>query len=545
MAMRTEKLHLLELLDFEPDQGVIRLRDQRMLLMGAAAMGWLRKELVNTLGVELTRRLLMRFGYADGYHDAISLREHRRWTDPLDELRAGIALHILEGIVYAEPGRLMFDPARRRFSGTIVWRNSHEAEQHLYHHGRSDIPVCWTLVGYVSGLASACLATEVYFVEGGCAGQGSDRCVLEGRDAASWGAAAESLHDDFRGADLRGAVDRLRASVPPRRRSRNRAGSAREAAEREAAQRHARARQFIARSAAMRSVLELALRVAPLDTTVLIDGESGTGKEFIARMIHELSARVRRPLVSINCAALAETLLESELFGHVRGAFTGATRDKPGLFEQAEGGTLFLDEIGEMGPLLQAKLLRALQEREVRRVGADRATRVDVRVVAATNRDLRQAAERGDFREDLYFRIAGFRLTVPPLRDRREDIPPLVYAVLTRTAERLGKPIRAVSSGAMSRLTAYDWPGNVRELEHVIERAVILARSSRIGSRDLPPEVRARALHTAHLNVRSHEERLIREALTAAGGNRRKAAAALGISTVTLWRRLKKLNVSP
>jgi transcriptional regulator with PAS, ATPase and Fis domain len=296
----------------------------------------------------------------------------------------------------------------------------------------------------------------------------------------------------------------------------------------------------------MRSVLELALRVAPLDTTVLIDGESGTGKEFIARMIHELSARARRPLVSVNCAALAETLLESELFGHVRGAFTGATRDKPGLFEQAEGGTLFLDEIGEMGPLLQAKLLRALQEREVRRVGADRATRVDVRVVAATNRDLRRAAERGVFREDLYFRVAGFRLTVPPLRERREDIPPLVYAVLTRTAERLGKPIHAVSSGAMSRLTAYDWPGNVRELEHIIERAVILARAARIGTRDLPPEVRgARALPTAHLNVRSHEVRLIREALAAAGGNRRKAAAALGISTVTLWRRLKKLNVSP
>jgi hypothetical protein len=177
--MPAEKLHLLELLDFEPEQGVIRLRDQRMLLMGAAAMGWLRKELVKTLGTDITRRLLMRFGYADGYHDAISLREHRRWTDPLDELRAGIALHILEGIVHAEPQRLAFDPVRRRFSGTIVWRNSHEGEQHLYHHGRSDIPVCWTLVGYVSGLASACLATDVYFVEDRCAGQGGERCVLE------------------------------------------------------------------------------------------------------------------------------------------------------------------------------------------------------------------------------------------------------------------------------------------------------------------------------------------------------------------------------
>jgi transcriptional regulator with PAS, ATPase and Fis domain len=478
----------------------------------------------------------MRFGYTDGYHDAISLREHRRWTDPLEELRAGIALHILEGIVHAQAEQLEYDEARRRFAGKLIWRNSYEAEQHLVHRGRHEHPVCWSLVGYISGFASACLGTDVFFVENSCAGQGASECVLEGRDARSWGADASRLEDDFRGADLRGMVDRLRAETP-RRPAGRRAEPSR--ADRDAVNRLARARHFVARSEAMTSVLELGMRVAPLDTTVLIEGESGTGKEFLARLLHELSPRAKAPLVSVNCAALTETLLESELFGHVRGAFTGATRDKPGLFEQAEGGTLFLDEITDTAPPLQAKLLRALQEREIRRVGADRAIRVDVRVVTATNRPLRQAVERGHFREDLYFRIAGFRLSVPPLRERQADVPPLVYSVLTRTAARLHKRVRTVSSEAMVRLVGYSWPGNVRELEHVIERAVILARGSQIGVRELPPELRGPAAAQADLDIAGNEHRLILEALRRSSGNRRKAAAALGISTVTLWRKLK------
>ena len=199
---------------------------------------------------------------------------------------------------------------------------------------------------------------------------------------------------------------------------------------RERVNRHAASKHFIAGSQAMQDVLELAARVAPLDTTVLVYGESGTGKEFIVRLIHDQSPRAAAPFVSINCAALTETLLESELFGHVRGAFTGAVRDKAGLFEVAGSGTIFLDEIGEIAPTVQAKLLRALQEREIRRVGAERNIKVNARVVAATNRDLRAAVDAGTFREDLYFRLGAFIITVPPLRDRREDIPPLVHNFL-------------------------------------------------------------------------------------------------------------------
>ena len=253
--------------------------------------------------------------------------------------------------------------------------------------------------------------------------------------------------------------------------------------------RQAAAKHFIAVSAGMQDVLELAACVAPLDTTVLVCGESGTGKEFIVRLIHDQSPRARGPFVSVNCAALTETLLESELFGHVRGAFTGAVRDKAGLFEVAGDGTLFLDEIGEMAPTVQAKLLRALQEREIRRVGAERTIKVNARVVAATNRDLRAAVAAGTFREDLYFRLGVFVITMPPLRERREAIPPLVsrFRPSSGRAREEGRSNRL--GGGHDGLMNYHWPGNVRELEHAIERAVIVARGTSVETRDLPPEV--------------------------------------------------------
>jgi transcriptional regulator with PAS, ATPase and Fis domain len=316
---------------------------------------------------------------------------------------------------------------------------------------------------------------------------------------------------------------------------------------RERIARHTASKHFIARSPAMHEVLELAARVAPIDTTVLVYGESGTGKEFIVRMIHDQSPRAAAPFVSVNCAALTETLLESELFGHVRGAFTGASRDKAGLFEVAGSGTLFLDEIGEVAPTVQAKLLRALQEREIRRVGAERTIRVNARVVAATNRDLKAAVAAGTFREDLYFRLAAFIITVPPLRDRREDIPALAHEFVGRSAARLKKDIKTVSADAMSALINYDWPGNVRELEHAVERAAILTHGSTIGVRDLPPELtqrRSRRMSAEGLDLRANERELIRQALERFQGNRRRAAAALNISTVTLWRKMKEYDIS-
>ncbi len=547
-----ERHHLAELLDFRPDQGIIRLHEQRLVLLSAAAMGLIRKELIDTLGRETATRLFLRFGYADGYHDAVSLRDRSTWTNPLDGLRAGIVLHRIEGIVQSEIVTLEHDAAAGRFHEDVIWHDSYVAEQHVHHYGKATAPVCWSLAGYASGYASACLGQEVYFREHACIAQGAPVCRAIGKDAESWGDDVESFRADFHGGTLGREVERLRTAVHERmqeldRRERLVARRERELnVLRERVARHAAAKHFIAGSAVMQDVLELAARVAPLDTTVLVYGESGTGKEFIVRMIHDQSPRAGGPFVSINCAALTETLLESELFGHVRGAFTGAVRDKVGLFEVAGNGTIFLDEIGEVAPTIQAKLLRALQEREIRRVGAERTITINARVVAATNRDLRAAVAAGTFREDLYFRLGAFVITVPPLRDRREDIPPLIHDFVRRAAARVKKDVNAVSPDAMTALMKYRWPGNVRELEHAIERAVIVARGASIRVRELPPEVsqkdRERTADDS-FDLQAQERRTIERALKRFRGNRREAAEALKIGTVTLWRKMKQYGL--
>jgi DNA-binding NtrC family response regulator len=546
-------LHLAELLDFRPDQGIIRLHEQRVVILSAAAMGLLGKELIDTLGLEAARRVAIRFGFADGYHDAVNLRERSTWANPLDGIRAGATLQTLEGIVRVEVRRLDHDAATGRFEEEVLWHDSYVAEQHLHHYGTTAAPVCWSLVGYASGFASACLGNEIYFRETSCMAQGARHCAAVGRDADGWGAEIESIRADFQAANVGLEVERLREAVGTRLKELDRRERLLERRERELnllrdrVNRQAAAKQFVARSQAMQEVLELAGRVAPLDTTVLVHGESGTGKEFIVRLIHDQSPRAAAPFVSINCAALTETLLESELFGHVRGAFTGAVRDKAGLFEVAGTGTIFLDEIGEVAPTIQAKLLRALQEREIRRVGAERTIKINARVVAATNRDLRAAVDAGTFREDLYFRLGAFVITVPPLRDRREDIPPLVHHFLVRAASRMKKDVQAVSADAMSALMNYHWPGNVRELEHAVERAVIVANNANIRVRDLPPEITQKARprnRSDTLDLQEQERVSIERALERFGGNRRKAAEALNISTVTLWRRMKQYGLS-
>ena len=550
---RMEPHHLAELVDFRPDQGIIRLHEQRVVLLSAAAMGLLRKELIDTLGFDTARRLFLRFGYADGYHDAVSLRGRPNWPDGLEGLRAGLVLQRLEGITRPEIVRLEHDPESGRFHEEKLWHDSYIAEQHLDHYGKSSAPGCWSLVGYASGYTSACLGQEIYFQEQECLAQGAAHCTVVGKDAESWGDQLEAIREDFHSGTLGREVERLRDLVHQRLQDVNRRERLVARRERELnllrdrVARHAASKQFIAGSGAMRDVLELAARVAPLDTTVLICGESGTGKEFMVRMIHDQSPRASGPFVSINCAALTETLLESELFGHVRGAFTGAVRDKAGLFEVASNGTLFLDEIGEVAPTVQAKLLRALQEREIRRVGAERTLKVNARVVAATNRDLRAAVAAGTFREDLYFRLGAFVITVPPLRDRREDIPLLVHDFVRRAAQRVKKDVRAVSADAMTALMNYHWPGNVRELEHAIERAVIVARGETIRPRELPPEIsqqlRRRALDDS-LDLHQQERVLIERALERFHGNRKEAAGALKIGTVTLWRKMKQYGLA-
>jgi DNA-binding NtrC family response regulator len=549
-----EQLHLAEVLDFQPDQGIIRLHEQRVVILSAAAMGLLRKELIDALGLETVRRLMLRFGYADGFHDAMGLRDRSNWASPLEGLRAGAVLHRLEGLGRTEITRIDHDKDAGTFEAQLEWHDSYVAEQHVHHYGKATAPVCWSLTGYASGYASACIGQEIYFRETDCRAQGQPHCSVVGRDARSWGDAIGAFRFDYQGADLALELEKLRSAAHQRLKELDRrehivAKRERELdVLRERVTRLASRKHFIANSPGMQEVLEFAARVAPLDTTVLVAGESGTGKEFIVRLIHDESPRARGPFVSVNCAALTETLLESELFGHVRGAFTGAVRDKPGLFEVADKGTLFLDEIGEVAPSVQAKLLRALQEGEIRRVGGERNFKVNPRVVAATNRDLRAAVAAGTFREDLFFRLGAFVIEVPPLRERREDIPPLVHSFIRRSAARMKKDVQTVSAEAMNALMAYRWPGNVRELEHAIERAIILAQDTTIQLRELPPEIAQRPRRAAGddtLDLQEQERVMIERALKRFRGNRRQAADALKISPVTLWRKIKRYGIEP
>ena len=306
--------------------------------------------------------------------------------------------------------------------------------------------------------------------------------------------------------------------------------------------------ELIGKSQAMRDLFAMVGMVAPTEATVLITGESGTGKELVARAVHAGSPRANGPLVAVNCAALSESLLESELFGHEKGAFTGAERRREGRFMAADKGSIFLDEIGEIAQPIQAKLLRVIQEREIQRVGGDRPVGVDVRILAATNRDLKKEVETGRFREDLYYRLNVVTLTVPPLRDRPEDIPLLAQHFLTRFAEKNRKRIKAFTPAAMDALLRAGWPGNVRELENAVERAVILSVGEYVTERELPVfDAREEAVVPAEglssltgMPLDDVEREVILATLRDVGGNKSEAARVLGITRATLHKKLKK-----
>ena len=304
---------------------------------------------------------------------------------------------------------------------------------------------------------------------------------------------------------------------------------------------------IVGRSACLRELLDRVVRVAPTDATILLSGESGTGKELIARALHAASRRSDKPFVPVNCAAITETLLESELFGHARGAFTGATRARRGLFEEASGGTLFIDEIGETAPGCQAKLLRAIQEGEIRRVGESLPVNVDVRVIAASNQNLVVAVAEKRFREDLFYRLNVVPLRVPPLRERREDVPPLAQHFLEQYAKRTGER-KTLTPTALQKLVAYPWPGNVRELENMIEQAAALAPHATLSDADIRFEVAdlglgGRTAQTLAEAVDTAERRAIENALARSGGDLARVAKELAVSSTTLWRKMKRIGV--
>jgi len=534
--MRAADLDIHELLHFLPEGGIITFAGERVLLLDAVALGLLRKELITTLGMTAARLVLTRFGYAHGWRVAETLRNGFPW-DSEDEWRiAGARLHTIQGLVRAEITRASITSAAPGAEG--IWHDSYEAEQHLLHLGQADEPVCWTLTGFATGYMSCVYGQEIIAIEDRCRGKGDAVCRAVVRSKDAWGPElATHLPFYTKEACLDAALTQLTDTLKQKERQLQSRRALRQTDSRVPA-------GLVAASPAMLRTLDLARRVARVDSTVLITGESGAGKERVARFIHDESARTAGPFLAINCAAVPESLLESELFGHARGSFTGASQDRAGLFEAANGGTLLLDEIGDVPPAMQVKLLRVLQEREVRRVGENRTRTINVRVLAATNRDLLADVHGARFRQDLYYRLRVVEVVVPPLRERREDILPLARQLLAAAARRFGKKVPTLNPDAANLLLQYTWPGNVRELENALERAVALAQSDRITADDLPSELgSAPPTVPAAGEIRTLEQverDYIAAALRAVDGNRAKAAERLGIGTATLYRKLKQ-----
>jgi len=536
--VRAADLTLDELVHFDDEAGVFRFVGQRSLVVDVVALGLLRKHLVETLGVRGAREFLTRFGFVQGWRLTELTRDAFTW-DSSDERFAALArLILLRGEARAAPGPTtgIVGP------GGMSILDSYEAEQHVIHLGRSDEPVCWALCGLVSGALSSVLGAEYLVFEDRCVARGHASCRLFARTREGW---RQERHDELRYftparldellapslGDVPAALRRTALELKTRRRASKR-------------DRELGIHGLVVRSAVMKKVVDLCVRAARVDSTVLITGESGTGKERVARVLHAESARAGGPFLAVNCGAITESLLESELFGHTRGAFTGASTDRVGLFEAANGGTIFLDEIGETTPGMQIKLLRAVQERVVRRIGENGDRSFDTRIVAATNRDLGQEVAASRFRQDLLYRLKVIEVKIPPLRDRRDDVLPLARHLLADAAARFGRDVRQMSARVVDQLLRYPWPGNVRELGNAMERSVALAQGKVVEVDDLPEEIQmampspgAPASETRPLH--DIERDYILAVLDRNRGNQKRTAKQLGIGSATLYRKLK------
>jgi two-component system, NtrC family, response regulator HydG len=539
VSMRAEDLVLEELVQFS--EGLLSLHGRRLILHDIHAFAQLRGELVKTVGEDSARRLLTRFGHFWGQNDASAMKRIFKWENMREWLLAGPRLHALQGVTRSTVKSLSVDEVSGHFEMTIDWHNSGEAEEHLYEFGPSKHPVGWIMTGYLSGYASFCVEGPIYFIEGDCRAKGDERCRVVGKDKDSWGDELEQHLPFFQAEDIKGRIEELSRDI-----SLKNLQLARQREEIDTLEHPPEDRFLEMRSQAFQEVLNVARSVARFDTSVLIAGETGTGKEVLARYIHSLSPRGEQPFVAVNCGALPETLLESELFGHKAGSFTGAVADRIGLFEQANLGTVFLDEVSEMSPAMQVKLLRVLQNREVQPVGDSRVREVDVRIIAATNRDLDNAVEEGSFRDDLLYRLCVVKIQIPPLRERRKDILPLARHFVKTVSARLDIPKLRLAGECIECILGYLWPGNVRELENAIEHAAVFSREGIIYPECLPPQVsQARASYVNSPDqlrkpLAEIEQEHIRAVLDSLDGNRTRTAEVLGINTTTLWRKLKK-----
>lgn len=546
-------IDLRRLLRFEPDSGSIWLGDRRMVLMHTNALAALRQDLMSSVGPEHARRILTRMGYASGLADAEYAKKTRPGEAMQDSFMVGPQLHMLEGGACVTPVKLDFDIQAGQFYGEFRWDNSWEAYAHRQKFGLVDDPACWTLLGYASGYTSAFMGRLILFKETLCAACGADHCQIIGRPIEEWpdGEAHrvyftdDSLMEKMEA--LQSQVEALKSTLEP----------------------ISHGGKLIGTSTAFRKAYTLMQKAAQTQVTVLLTGETGVGKERFARALHELSTRAEAPFIAVNCAALPAELIEAELFGVEKGAYTGAHAARAGRFERADGGTLLLDEVGELPLAAQAKLLRVLQEGEIERVGGEKTLKVNVRLVAATNVDLEQAVLAGRFRRDLMYRLNVYPICIPPLRERKTDIELLAQGMLARFCALHSKRVLGFEERALRALQQHDWPGNVRELENLVERGVILAAQAGMvevahlfpnqpdavqtsldahGHLARLPSVQDDDLSARILDSDSSleeiEGRVLDHAVARARGNLSEAARLLGLTRPQLAYRLKQRQSS-
>jgi DNA-binding NtrC family response regulator len=543
---------LRKLLHFSAKDGRIWLAGQRMLLLHTSSLAAIRRELVHTVGREHARRVLLRAGYASGQKDAVLAKQLRPNATIFDAFAIGPQLHMLEGAVQVTPEVFELDLAAGIYHGIFRWDHSWEVETHLREYGAQTEPVCWMLMGYASGYTSEFFGRSTFYKETQCEGCGASHCQIEGRFVEDWPDGAE-LAKDYDADSVIVRIEGLQQELQ---------------ALRSKIETQDALGPLIGRSRSFMHALEHLRRAAPTKVTVLLTGETGVGKERFARSLHALSASADKAFVAVNCAALPADLIESELFGAEKGAFTGATAARAGRFERANGGTILLDEIGDLPLAAQAKLLRILQTGEVERLGSNEVRKIEVRVVAATHVDLEAAVAAGRFRRDLYYRLHVYPIHIPALRERIDDIAILATHLLERFNSRHSKMVRGFSDEAFVRMRHYAWPGNIRELENLVERSVILTASGddisvdnlftdtpdserfsvnaegQLEQLDRMPNSSGAAqiydqLISLNCGIASLEAQLIEQAVNRAGGNLAAAARALGLTRPQLSYRLK------
>jgi len=542
---------LTDRIRFLGGEGKIWLDEQRMLLMQVSAMASCRRELIEMIGEERAKGFFLRLGYQSGLKDAELARKLRPNGSDIDMFLTGPQLHSLKGMVNVRPIEMDIDLETGHFYADIEWLDSFEVENHQSEHLESGQPVCWMLLGYAISYTSFFVGRQIIYKEVSCRGCGDSQCRIIGKPAEEWDDAeafmryfqSDPIIDELRTLQIQ--VDSLNKSL------------------------ELRAGQFygIGQSAIYRKTCALIDKAAPGKASVLLLGETGVGKEIIARSVHLRSERAGGPFIALNCAAISPDLIEAELFGVEKGAYTGAQQSRMGRFERANGGTLFLDEIVELTPRAQASLLRVLQEGELERVGDSQTRRVDVRVIAATHDDLSQAVKAGRFRADLYYRLNVYPVKIPALRERREDIPLLIEHFLDKLRASYHKKNLGLSDRALEACLRYDWPGNIRELENLIERGVIITDTNQsISVEALFPHLSDEAqsigltsegnlvsqekdpdtdwvdqLIDRGVSLDTMEQTLIQAALKRSQQNVSEAARLLGMTRPALAYRMKKL----